>query len=105
MNVPALKLLKSKIRKMLIFKSYHQSLEASKDKVSKIKTQDTRMLYCHPNYKSHCIIQQTNQRRNQYEKLKNDPIILKRSSSVESYYFPNQRSLLHTAMRKIELGN
>jgi hypothetical protein len=38
------------------------SSEVSKDEVSKIKTQDTRMPYHHPNYKSHCIIQQANQR-------------------------------------------
>jgi hypothetical protein len=38
------------------------SSEVSKDEVSKNKTQDTRMPYRHPNYKSHCIIQQANQR-------------------------------------------
>jgi hypothetical protein len=65
------------------------SLEVSKDKDSKNKTQDTRICYRHPNYKSYRIIQQANQRRNQYEKLSKYLVILKRSSSVESYHFPN----------------
>ena len=47
-------------------------------------TQDTRIPYHHPNYKGH---QQINLRQNQYEKLGEDPIILKRSSGVESYHF------------------
>jgi hypothetical protein len=38
------------------------SSEVSKDKVSKIKMQDTRIPYHHPNYKSHCINRQPNQR-------------------------------------------
>jgi len=41
---------------------------------------------------------------NQYERLSEDPIILKRSSDVESYHFPNHRSHPHTVLQKIELG-
>jgi len=38
------------------------SSKVSKDELFKNKTQDPRMPYHHPNYKSHHIIQQANQR-------------------------------------------
>ena len=63
-----------------------KSLEVLKVEHSQNKTQDTRMSYDHPNYKGH---QWINQSQNQYEKISEDPIILKRSSNVESYHFPN----------------
>ena len=54
------------------------------------------MLYHHPNYRGHCIIQQNSQRQDQHAKLSEDATLLKRTSGVESHHFPNHRSRFHT---------
>ena len=55
-------------------------LEASKVEVSKTKTQDTKTPYRHPNYNKHRIIQQTNYKQNQYEKISKYLCLLKKRS-------------------------
>jgi hypothetical protein len=64
----------------------------------------TKTPYRHPNYKGHHIMHQDSQRQNQHEKISKDPVILKKSSSVESNHFQNHRSCCHTILQKIELG-
>ena len=84
--------------------STNKSPKESKIEVFKNKRQATKTPYRHTNYNRQCIIQQTNHRRNQYEKVSEDPSISKKSSSVEFYHFPNQISRYHIMLQKIKLG-
>ena len=53
------------------------SLEVPKDEFSINKAHNTRMPYRHPNCNSHHSIQWTNEGWKQYEKISDDPSILK----------------------------
>ena len=59
-------------------------------------------MYCHHlNYKSNHIIQQTNQRWKQHEKISEGPIILNGNLGVETYHFINIRNDHDIVIKKL----